>query len=192
MRHRYQALYRLGLTPWDQHHIPAVLVAAAASQTAGQALDLGCGTGRQARFLAEHGWAVTAVDYIADAIRQARHEDPAHRVDWRVADVTKPSEVDPVGELAGRITLMLDNGCLHGIPDHRRPGWASTVNTMASNGCTLLIRAAPRQWRGIGPSGLSKPELESLLGTCWHEQTTASGWHRYAHTKADMSDSRAV
>ena len=38
----------------------------------GRALDLGCGNGRHAMWLAERGWRVTAVDFSTEALRQAR------------------------------------------------------------------------------------------------------------------------
>ena len=37
----------------------------------GVALDLGCGTGRDAVFLALHGWRVTALDRLPDALDRA-------------------------------------------------------------------------------------------------------------------------
>jgi SAM-dependent methyltransferase len=40
----------------------------------GQVLELGCGTGRDARAFAADGYLVTAVDYSAIAIDRARHE----------------------------------------------------------------------------------------------------------------------
>ena len=57
----------------------------------GRALDLACGTGRHAIFLAERGWQVTAVDAshvgieIAKAVARVREVE----VDWRVADLER-------------------------------------------------------------------------------------------------------
>ena len=53
----------------------------------GQALDLACGTGRNAVWLAEHGWEVTAVDGAPSAIGILHELCPD--VDARVADREK-------------------------------------------------------------------------------------------------------
>jgi tellurite methyltransferase len=51
----------------------------------GRALDLACGTGRNAIWLADHGWRVTAVDGSDVAIETLRQRCPA--IDARVADL---------------------------------------------------------------------------------------------------------
>lgn len=185
MHRTYQALYRLGFTPWDTARIPASLTTAIRAQPPGIAVDLGCGTGHQARYLAAHGWSVTAVDYVAKAIESARRNDPGGLVTWRAADVTATAAVDPGGRLAGTATLLLDNGCLHGIPAQHRPGWARTVNALAAPRCTLLVRAAPRRQHRIGPDGIDPPEITALLGPGWHQDPSPEpGWHHY--TRADQ------
>ena len=66
---------------WDRHYsdpanlefAPApLLVQAAELLRPGRALDLACGTGRNALFLASLGWQVTAVDRSAVGIRLLR------------------------------------------------------------------------------------------------------------------------
>lgn len=58
---------------------------------AGKALDLACGTGRNAIFLAENDWQVTAVDNSAVGIEIAgeRAAEKNVEVDFRVADLEK-------------------------------------------------------------------------------------------------------
>ena len=81
---------------WDEryrsegvkHSTPTpLLVETAQKLKPGRALDLACGTGRNAVWLAEHGWNVTAVDGSASAIEILQKLCPA--VDARVADLEK-------------------------------------------------------------------------------------------------------
>ena len=71
----------------------------------GRALDLACGEGRNARWLAERGWQVTAMDFSAVAIEKGRRlgeqlpDDRAGRIDWQVGDALEtplPAELDLV------------------------------------------------------------------------------------------------
>lgn len=183
MHRTYRTMYRLGMTPWDSEQVPEPLVTIAEAdprQPPGTAVDLGCGTGRQARYLAARGWSVVAVDYVPAAIAAARRAGDLD-VDFRVADVTRPDEVDPEGDLAGSASLILDNGCLHGIPAGLRRGWARTVRHLASPGADLLVRAAGRRsGSGWGPSGIDPDELGALLDPTWIVQSApAAGWHHY-------------
>jgi SAM-dependent methyltransferase len=52
----------------------------------GRALDLACGEGRNALWLASLGWQVTAVDFSQVAIEKGRGVDPD--LEWVCADVT--------------------------------------------------------------------------------------------------------
>ncbi|WP_370961470.1 class I SAM-dependent methyltransferase [Amycolatopsis sp. cg9] len=66
---------------WDDHYreprttgVNPVLAEIAADLPAGRALDLGCGAGGDALWLAARGWRVTAVDISANAVaRLAEH-----------------------------------------------------------------------------------------------------------------------
>ena len=67
--------------------------------TPGSALDLGCGEGADAVWLAERGWTVTAVDISDTALGRARElataRGVADRIDFRQLDLT---EQFPEGE----------------------------------------------------------------------------------------------
>jgi SAM-dependent methyltransferase len=55
----------------------------------GRAIDLACGQGRNAVWLAKRGWAVTAVDFSSVGVRQARRLAAEHgvSVDWVQSDL---------------------------------------------------------------------------------------------------------
>jgi SAM-dependent methyltransferase len=75
-----------------------LLVREVATVTPGSALDLGCGEGGDAIWLAAQGWQVTAVDVSSIALKRAaaRAEEAgvASRIDWQQHDL---SETFPTG-----------------------------------------------------------------------------------------------
>jgi 2-polyprenyl-3-methyl-5-hydroxy-6-metoxy-1,4-benzoquinol methylase len=68
----------------------AFLPAEVAGLVPGRALDLACGEGRNALWLAEQGWDVTAVDFAEAGVDKGRHfgDERGITVDWHVADIT--------------------------------------------------------------------------------------------------------
>lgn len=84
---------------WWEHHYqgldpaasgqPAPYLAELDHTAPGSALDAGCGTGADARWLATQGWDVTAVDVSATAIDRARAGAAGiPGINWVVADLT--------------------------------------------------------------------------------------------------------
>jgi SAM-dependent methyltransferase len=165
---RYRLLYRVGFTPWDQGHVPAELSALIEGPTAlapGRAFDVGCGTGTQAVYLAEHGWQVTGVDAVERALAQARRraEEKGVEVRWVAGDVASL----PALGLDNGFNLIFDRGCFHDLPAAVRDGYARGVSELAAPGATLLLLAFARRERGIGPSGASEEEIQRRLGPGW-------------------------
>ncbi|PYS47386.1 MAG: hypothetical protein DMF68_16145 [Acidobacteria bacterium] len=75
-----------------------LLVRVARELKPGRALDLACGTGRHAIFLAERGWQVVAVDasHVGIEIAKATARVRSVEVDWRVADLERGEfEIEP-------------------------------------------------------------------------------------------------
>ncbi|MBP2478243.1 SAM-dependent methyltransferase [Crossiella equi] len=96
--------------------------------TPGRALDLGCGHGRNARYLAEAGFTVDAVDLSETAIAWAREQDPDGRVRYLCGDAyTAPG-------LTGPYDLVYDSGCFHHQPPHRRVSYLSLLRRVLAPG----------------------------------------------------------
>lgn len=73
MADRFEAAYLEGSPPWDIGRAqPALVTLAEAGRITGRVIDLGCGTGGNALYLATSGLDVVGVDGSPEAIRQAR------------------------------------------------------------------------------------------------------------------------
>ena len=97
----------------------------------GRALDLACGEGRNALWLAAHGWRVTAVDFSAVAIGKARELDGKRLVEWVEADATAYSPAQPV-DLALLSYLQLP-------ADQRRRAIRRAAAALVPGGLLLVI-----------------------------------------------------
>jgi cyclopropane fatty-acyl-phospholipid synthase-like methyltransferase len=166
---RYRLLYRLGITPWDQDHVPgelAALIEGPTALTAGLALDIGCGTGTQSVYLARYGWQVTGVDAVPRALAQAQQRAAAAGVSvrWLMADV---GALDELG-LNGGFGLLHDRGCFHDLPISVRDRYVHGVSSLAAPGATFLLMAFVPGTRRLGaPSGASEEEIQRRFGPHW-------------------------
>lgn len=82
----WDQMYRNRHADWDAEP-NEFLARDIAGLTPGAVLDVGCGEGSDAVWLAEHGWHVTAVDISEVALDRGRAADTRHRVNWVQADV---------------------------------------------------------------------------------------------------------
>jgi 2-polyprenyl-3-methyl-5-hydroxy-6-metoxy-1,4-benzoquinol methylase len=69
---KFRQRYEEERVPWDDPLPPPEIIDLAKNLKPGKALDLGCGYGRAAIYLARHGWSVDAIDFIPQAIERAR------------------------------------------------------------------------------------------------------------------------
>ena len=136
----YRIAYLVGFKPWDTGVTPPELVAVV--EGPGElpphtALELGCGTGTNAIYLAQHGWDVTAVDFTPQPVKAARRKAEAAGVEPRfvVGDVT---QLERLG-VGGGYSLIFDLGCFHSIPEAGRGGYARGVTAAAAPGATFLL-----------------------------------------------------
>ncbi len=129
------------------------LVAEVEGLTPGRALDLACGEGQNAIWLASLGWEVTGVDYseVAVAKARARAEREGVHVDFVCADLLD-YRPDP-----GAFDLVL-NLYLHIPADGRRRVLAAASAALAPGGTFLFVgHDLLNMTDGVG--GPSDPDL---------------------------------
>jgi SAM-dependent methyltransferase len=156
MRRWFFSLRYLSRPPWDTGIPAPELVRAVEGRTPGRALDIGCGTGTNLRFLAERGWDATGVDFAAIAIERARRKLKGLRVILLVADATKLSDL-PLHE---PFDLALDIGCFHGLPPEGRLNYAAGLAKWVKPGGQYLLYAFQPEGAAFG---IPRREVESAF-----------------------------
>lgn len=127
--------YRSRVAQWDPEPNPH-LARVAAGLTPGTALDVGCGEGSDAVWLANHGWHVTAVDISQVALDRGKAHDPTGRVTWTQADLGtwKPP--------AGTFDLV-SSQFVHFPPEGRQAFFEQLAIAVKPGGTLLIVAHHP-------------------------------------------------
>ena len=186
MRRLIFAWMYLSRPPWDSGIPAPELVRAIDGQPPGRALDLGCGTGTNVLYLAEHGWQATGVDFVPRAIAQARRKLKGHTAQLLVGDVTWLDRLP----LQGPYDLALDMGCFHSLrPEGQERYAAGLARWMAPGGRYLLYAWQPGP---EGGRGLTRQQVEAVFAPHFaatgYEQGTGwpSAWHYFRLLTSDF------
>jgi SAM-dependent methyltransferase len=145
MRERWNERYRASGLVWSAEP-NRFLVEEVADLDSGRALDLGCGEGRNAIWLAEQGWDVTAVDFSDVAVDKGRAAaaERGVEVSWVVADIT---EYEPEPRAYDLVVVAY----VHLPPEQMSAVWRRAAGAVAPGGVLLVIGHHPENLeRGIG------------------------------------------
>ena len=169
--------YLLGRTPWDTGVTPPELVelVEGGGILPGRALDIGCGTGTNAVYLASHDFEVVGIDAAWLAVRRARSRARRSGVDahFHTGDIAGFSETPVFARLAP-FDLALDVGCFHGLTGSQRRAYAAMLDrSLRGGGSYLLYAWGPRTQAGVSPD-----EMEALLADSFTLSWTREGEER--------------
>ncbi|MCA1053784.1 class I SAM-dependent methyltransferase [Rossellomorea aquimaris] len=105
--------------------------------TKGKALELGCGPGRNAIYLAENGWEVDAVDISMTSLQwgEERALEKGVSVNFIHDNIFKMHVEE------GAYDLVFDSGCFHHIAPHRRLSYTRLVDRALKKGGHLALTA---------------------------------------------------
>lgn len=127
---------------------------------AGAALDVACGEGADALWLAQRSWHVTAVDLSGVALARARAADVNHQVQWIHADVLQWSP--PVE------TFDLVNVQFIHLPPQQRPDLLARLSSAVRPGGMFLFAAHHTSDLTTGLGHPNRPELYFDADTVMH------------------------
>lgn len=164
MAHRdWNASYAAGELPWDTGNPDEHLVhfVETARVRPGRALEIGCGTGTNALWLAAHGFDVLGIDVAPLAIDKAR--DKAKRATNVRFEVVDFLERDIAG---GPFDFVFDRGCFHIFDeDDVRARFAARVGALLADGgqWLSLIGSTEGPPRDSGPPRRTAREIMNAI-----------------------------
>jgi len=159
---RFSAYYA-DRPPWDIGRPQSAFVAAAAA-IRGRVLDLGCGTGDLAIWLAEQGCIVTGVDFLAAPLEQARAKAAARGVAVNFLQM----DALAVGEIPERFDAATDCGLFHAFDDSGRAAYVAALAKLLEPGSRLFILCMSDSEPGThGPRRVTTSELRAAFREGW-------------------------
>jgi cyclopropane fatty-acyl-phospholipid synthase-like methyltransferase len=179
----YELGYRHFTMPWEGGARPELVELVDAGRLKPcRAIDLGCGSGANAVFLAQRGFEVTAIDFAASALEKAQRLALGHnvQVEWIEDDLTTLSRV------RGQYDLLVDYGALDDLGSRDRDRYVSQVTPLAAPGAQFLLWCFEwplRWWEKVVPiAGAMQPgEVARRFGEVFTIERIAGGlnWKTY-------------
>jgi SAM-dependent methyltransferase len=160
----WQSRYQTGDTPWDTGRPSTMLLQVVAEKKIApcRAIDLGCGTGTNAVWLAQQGFDVVGLDLSPLAIEQAtkRAAQASVRVHFMAADVLKLDDLRP------DFRFFFDRGLYHIVRKIDAPRYVQTVADWTVPGALGLVLAAnAKEPMEPGPPVVTEKEFRDEWGS---------------------------
>jgi methyl halide transferase len=119
-------------------------------------VDLCCGSGTDAVYLAKQGFEVTAIDIAPTALSLAQQKarEAGASVQWLLADVLAPPKLKP-------FDVIYDRGCYHVVRDQNLTAYIETIRRLSHPGTQFLLLAARSDEDGTSrnQAGVTEDEL---------------------------------
>ena len=149
-----------GSPPWDIGRPQPVIVDLARKKefADGSVLDIGCGTGENALFLAESGYTVTGIDAAPIAVERARAKakEKSLNIEFRLGNALN------LGLGKSKFDNAIDSGLFHTFYDNERSVYLKEVaHALRGQGKYFMIcfsEKEPTDWGG--PRRVTKTEIQ--------------------------------
>ncbi len=162
----FHEVYQQQVPPWEiGRPQPEVIRLAKEGVIHGRVLDIGCGTGENALFLAQHGLEVLGLDAVplAIAMAQTKARERGLNVQFQVFDALK------LKELGQTFDTVLDSGLLHVFSDVDRQTYVDGLRAVVKpHGTFIMLCFSHEETSEIGPRRLTESEIHAAFHSGWH------------------------
>jgi cyclopropane fatty-acyl-phospholipid synthase-like methyltransferase len=160
----FEEMYK-GVPPWEIDGPQSEIVNLAEhGQIRSAVLDVGCGTGENALYLAGLGFEVLGIDIVSTAIEKALRKAkerawPAQFLVWDALNLQG---------LQARFNTVIDSGFFHVLPEKKRPVFITSLASVLDFGGTYLMMCfsehEPGSW---GPRRVTQDEIREGFKQGW-------------------------
>ena len=161
----FESAYQSGVPPWDiGRPQPAIVRLADEGLITGDVIDLGCGTGENALFLASRGITVLGVDAAPTAIARADEKGRLRRsaATFRVADALALEMLERTFDVA------IDCGLFHTFSDADRIRFEKSLQRILRPGARyVLLCFSENQPGDFGPRRVTQAEIRATFASGW-------------------------
>ena len=166
-RDRFEGYYAAPRAPWDIGR-PQRAFVEAGGQIRGRVIDIGCGTGDLALWLAEHGCTVTGVDFLEKPLEWARQKAAERGLSVNFLQM----DAVAVGEIPERFDAVTDCGLFHTFDDAGRKAYVGALRRLLEPGSRVFLLCFADAEPGThGPRRISERELREAFAACWEVET---------------------
>lgn len=161
----FRAMYRGGSAPWEiGKPQPAVVEWIERGMFEGSVVDLGCGSGENALFLAGSGMRVTGLDSEEIPLEEARKKAEERGVS---AEFFQENLLGLTKEYP-RFDNALDSGLFHSFSDGDRLRYERVISSLLREGGRFFLLAFTPKTAGTrGPRRVTEEEIRSVFFRGW-------------------------
>jgi cyclopropane fatty-acyl-phospholipid synthase-like methyltransferase len=126
----------------------------------GPVLDVGCGTGENALFLAAKGLAVTGIDLAPKAIAKAKRKAKERSLEARF----RVHNALDLARLRTRFAKVIDSGLFHTFTDRNRVRFRNQLHAATRPGATyVMLCFSEKEPDWGGPRRVTKTEIRAAF-----------------------------
>lgn len=160
----FEAMYQGEAPPWDIGRAQPVFVRLEEEgKVKGSVLDVGCGTGENALFVASRGHEVWGVDAAPTAIAKATQKAKRRKLSatFQVADALNL-------QLGRTFDTIIDSGLFHVFADEDRPRYATSLRgALQASGHYLMLCFSEKEPGDWGPRRVTQAEIRQTFDKGW-------------------------